>query len=236
MTTVGPVSSRSAVYHGEFQRVLAGVPDGSVRAIITDPPYPRDALPLWTDLGRLAARVLDPTHGVMLALSGKIYLPEIFGRLGESLEYRTLIAQNQPGPQNRVWITRTLEQWKPWLVFQRPGATVNPITAWLYDSVTSRGQEKDLYEWQQSPAPAAELIRQLVPEGEIVLDPFMGVGTYGVAAVRAGARFIGAELDDIRFEISRRRIDDAHHEPEIPGFRAAFVADAAKQANLEYDE
>ena len=44
--------------------------------------------------------------------------------------------------------------------------------------------------------------------GEMVIDPFMGTGTTGVAAIRAGRRFIGIERDPRWFEVARQRIDE----------------------------
>ncbi len=45
------------------------------------------------------------------------------------------------------------------------------------------------------------------PTGGVVLDPFMGSGTTGVAALQEGRRFIGIELDAGYFDIARRRIE-----------------------------
>src|SRR5690606_23960988 len=50
---------------GDFREVLADVPDGSVDAIITDPPYPGEFVCLFTDLSKLAARILKPS-GVLV--------------------------------------------------------------------------------------------------------------------------------------------------------------------------
>lgn len=54
----------------------------------------------------------------------------------------------------------------------------------------------------------AELVRPVVPGG-IVLDPFAGSGTTGVAAVMAGRRFIGMEREAAYVEIARTRLQDA---------------------------
>jgi site-specific DNA-methyltransferase (adenine-specific)/modification methylase len=43
-------------------------------------------------------------------------------------------------------------------------------------------------------------------KGQSILDPFMGSGTTGVAAIRAGRRFIGIEKEERYFDISVRRI------------------------------
>ena len=45
--------------------------------------------------------------------------------------------------------------------------------------------------------------------GERVLDPFMGSGSAGIAAVRTGRRYIGIEIDPGYFEIACHRIEQA---------------------------
>lgn len=44
-------------------------------------------------------------------------------------------------------------------------------------------------------------------KGETILDPFMGSGTTGVAALRHGRKFIGIEIDPNYFDIACQRID-----------------------------
>lgn len=51
--------------------------------------------------------------------------------------------------------------------------------------------------------------------GETILDPFMGSGTTGVAAVRLGRKFIGIELDPAYFDIACRRISEALKQPDL---------------------
>ena len=43
-------------------------------------------------------------------------------------------------------------------------------------------------------------------EGDIVLDPFMGSGTTGLAALELNRKFIGIELNEEYFELSKQRI------------------------------
>jgi DNA modification methylase len=52
------------------------------------------------------------------------------------------------------------------------------------------------------------LIRLITPSDGIILDPFMGSGSTGVAAVRGGWGFIGIELSPEYFEIAKRRISE----------------------------
>jgi DNA modification methylase len=51
------------------------------------------------------------------------------------------------------------------------------------------------------------LITLITPPNGIVLDPFFGSGTTGIAAVNLGFNFIGTELDKQYVEIARRRIN-----------------------------
>jgi site-specific DNA-methyltransferase (adenine-specific) len=61
------------------------------------------------------------------------------------------------------------------------------------------------------------LCKLLTPPGGIILDPFMGSGTTGIAAGRNGFDFIGCELDPGYFELCPQRIAHwTHYRPEIP--------------------
>lgn len=49
----------------------------------------------------------------------------------------------------------------------------------------------------------------------LILDPFMGSGSAGVAAVRLGRKFTGIEIDPEHFELARRRIADELARPQL---------------------
>lgn len=53
------------------------------------------------------------------------------------------------------------------------------------------------------------LCRLVTPRGGVVLDPFMGSGSTGKAAVLEQMNFIGIELDESYIKIARQRIDFA---------------------------
>lgn len=69
--------------------------------------------------------------------------------------------------------------------------------------------------------PTALLSGMLKLGGARVLDPFMGSGTTGVAAVRAGREFVGAELSEAHFATACRRIEDAQRQGALFGGDAA---------------
>lgn len=78
----------------------------------------------------------------------------------------------------------------------------------------SNGSRKDHFHPTQKPVGLMEyLIRTYTNEGEVVLDNCMGSGTTGVACVNQGRSFIGIEMDENYFEISKFRIEKAQLTP-----------------------
>jgi site-specific DNA-methyltransferase (adenine-specific) len=57
--------------------------------------------------------------------------------------------------------------------------------------------------------------------GQTILDPFMGSGTTGIAAVQMGRRFIGIERDPTYFDIACKRIEQAQRQSDL------FIGSAA---------
>lgn len=55
----------------------------------------------------------------------------------------------------------------------------------------------------------SHLIKLFTQEGQTVLDPFLGSGSHGVAAIVCNRRFIGFEIEPKYFEIAKRRIEKA---------------------------
>jgi site-specific DNA-methyltransferase (adenine-specific) len=61
----------------------------------------------------------------------------------------------------------------------------------------------------------SELVALFTDKSQTILDPFMGSGTTGVAAVKLGRKFIGIEIEPKYFDIACRRIDDALRRPDL---------------------
>jgi len=84
----------------------------------------------------------------------------------------------------------------------------------------------------QKPVP---LMRELVflfsGADSLILDPFMGSGTTGVACAKLGRKFIGVEIEPKYFDIACKRIERAYAQPDM------FIEQpkAAEQMPLEYD-
>lgn len=58
-------------------------------------------------------------------------------------------------------------------------------------------------------------VLQFTNRGDLVLDPFMGSGTTGVACAKLGRKFIGIEIDPGYFDIACRRIQKAYDQPDM---------------------
>jgi adenine-specific DNA-methyltransferase len=85
----------------------------------------------------------------------------------------------------------------------------NPSDIWEIPNVKAQHIEKTGHPCQFPVAIPQRLIRALVPNGGLVLDPFMGSGTTGVAAALEKVRFVGADLSKEYYEIAQKRINDA---------------------------
>jgi site-specific DNA-methyltransferase (adenine-specific) len=72
------------------------------------------------------------------------------------------------------------------------------------------------------------LVRLVTPPGGIVLDPFAGSGSTGIAAVLGGWRFIGVEANEEYVRIARARIAHASSEAEERERREAALREAAE--------
>jgi site-specific DNA-methyltransferase (adenine-specific) len=202
-----PVFVDPVVRLGDFRDVLAApvVADGTVDVVLTDPPYPAEFLELWTDLAIFARRVLKP-DGLLVAMSGHIYLPEIFQRLGRELggdfPYRWTIAYVATGHANVVHARRIHSMWKPVVVY---GGTKRR----LYDVARSDFAEKRDHPWGQSESGFDSLLRLVADPGQLICDPFAGGGTTAVVAKRYGCSFIGAEIDERHWRTANLRADAA---------------------------
>lgn len=179
---------------GDFRTILNDLPAESVDLIVTDPPYPKDDLPLYSDLAELAKRVLKP-RGIMFVWTGQIFLPEVIGRLGEHMTYGWTFDLALPGSNSRIMGRHIIQTWKPVLAY-----TVGtwPSGEWGDDALVSPERTKTTFEWEQSAAPAIKLIERYTAPNALVLDPFNGSGSFGIAATTTGRRYLGVELDPSR--------------------------------------
>ena len=85
----------------------------------------------------------------------------------------------------------------------------NPGDVWVFPNVKSNHIEKTAHPCQFPIELPERLILSLTRPRDLVVDPFLGVGTTVVAALMHGRRAAGADVEDKYLAIARQRIKDA---------------------------
>jgi ParB-like chromosome segregation protein Spo0J len=182
------------VVHGDFREHGHIINDTSVDLIFTDLPYAREYVPLYGDLAQYAARVLVD-GGSLVTYVGHIALPEVLALMTPHLRYHWICASVHgsrrclPGRTKGLYIG-----WKPLLWFTKgPQRRSGQI---IHDCIKSTPGNKIVdHPWAQGLPEAMAFVRDLSRKGSLVVDPCLGGGTTGVAAVKLERRFVGFEID-----------------------------------------
>ena len=186
------------------------VENDSLDAIITDPPYPRGYLPCWSKLARFASEKLKD-GGVLLAMSGQSYLPEVYANMKEEgLDYYWTLAINMPKVPTILQNKRINCFWKPILVYVKGEykGTFQPTDVYMSD-YKDTAEGKEFHEWGQNYEVFSKLITDWTYAGSVVCDPFLGGGTCGVAAIKNKRKFVGIEILKDVYLTAKQRIAEA---------------------------
>lgn len=180
-------------------------PDG-VAAIITDPPYIGDSIPLYEHLRDFAADVL-PEGGALVVMTWQAILPQVIRALAHTrLAYRWTICWRYANTENTVdHKRRVFDCWKPILVYH--AGEMPPNAPMLRDEIASKATDKDFHQWGQSTDGFERLVRTFSQPGDVVCDPFLGGGTTAIAALAQGRRFVGCDVDAVAVEITSGRLN-----------------------------
>jgi site-specific DNA-methyltransferase (adenine-specific) len=159
-----------------------------------------------------AARLLDEQSGTLTTGGGPRNAPKatgVFGAFAGNDDPRGFEA-NSGGASRFFYVAKASRAERNAGLEGQPrrngGSTVDGFT-----EDRARGQDRNRPVENHHPTvKPVDLMRYLVrlvtPTDGVVLDPFMGSGTTGVACVLEARRFIGCELDPEYAEIARRRI------------------------------
>lgn len=87
---------------------------------------------------------------------------------------------------------------------------------YLWNGMMRAGEKGENYHPTQKPVALLKWVLGLrwTPQGTI-LDPYMGSGTTGVAAVSTGRKFVGIEIESRYFEIACERIENAQRQQRM---------------------
>ena len=82
----------------------------------------------------------------------------------------------------------------------------NPGDVWAIPNVKHNHPEKTVHPCQFPVELVERLVLSMTKEGQLVVDPFIGVGTTAIAAVRRGRRAAGADVSSEYIRIAKQRI------------------------------
>jgi len=196
-------TERYELIHGDLIEISNQIKNNSLDWIITDPPYPKEFLPLIDKLGKFSKQKLK-LNGSLICMIGQSYLPEVYFKLSKYLKYNWTCAYLMPGDAITVWPKKVTTGWKPLLWF----VNGNYEKDYIYDIFRSEKKEKDYHHWGQSESGMKNIIEQFTDPGELICDPFLGGGTTGVIAIKTNRLFIGIDCDIKAINITKKRLEE----------------------------
>lgn len=256
---------RATLYGGDALAVLAGLPTGSVDAVICDPPYSSGGMVRSDRAGQ------DTSSKYVMTGSGNKDLANFSGDnrdqraygywsalwMGEALratvpggvllaftDWRQLPATTD-AIQAGGWVWRGVVPWyKPvarpqagrftnhceYVVWGSNGGMTTDYSAPVLPGFYQASSPRDREHITQKPLEVMRGMVKICPEGGTVLDPFMGSGTTGVAAILEGRNFIGSEMVEHFQRIAQRRICEAQGQSLPKGAQSAFTFDTEATA------
>lgn len=200
------LAENKSLFFGDFREYPKQDLEGSIDLIFTDPPYGKESVDLYKDLGDFAYTVLKE-GGSLFCYVGHVTLRECLNVLSESgLNYWWQLVVEFGGPTYFPFGKRVGCRYKPLLWFVK-GEKLKADFDIIFDVIKSDTPDKSQHKWAQSGIEANWVIGHLTFEGDIVVDPFMGTGTTGRQALALGRRFIGFECDRDHFMTSKSNLD-----------------------------
>ena len=221
------------LYKGDCLEVMKGIEAGSIDAIITDPPYKVTTRGGYTNAGGM---MLDDKmrKGKVFkenTLTIKEWLPKLYEVLKDTGHcyimcnnknlYPFLDAVNDSdfhlvktmiwAKDNKIMSQAYMSQFE-FVLFLRKGKFVKINNCGTSDLLqfpnkkTKDSDNKPIHPTEKPIDLMKVLIENSTKENEIVLDPFLGVGTTAIASKETNRQYIGIELDEKYFNIAKERI------------------------------
>lgn len=219
MITLGP----HALLQGDCMDLLDTL-ETKVDAVITDPPYMIEGasdmggkINPWCDLlngsyfyslfFRKCSEILKETGCIYACLNWRSLASYQKAAYDAGLVIRSLLIWDKAmlGPGMLLRPTYECVALIPMKKFKIRNNSLRDIQRFPWQSVKPHGHPAEkpetLMEW---------LINSCTDAGDLVLDPMMGSGTTGAAAIKTRRRFIGIEHDPNCFEIAKQRITSGY--------------------------
>ena len=234
--------SNIQLMQGDCLELMKNISDKSVDCVVTDPPYKMNhSTGGRTNIGmenkwQGNIKAGNTVMGFDLSINFSDWLPEVYRVLKDSSHcYVFCNDKNMQEILNEstkvgfresnilVWIknnacpNRYYMKNCEFIIFLYKGKA-KPINN-MGDKAAIEAQNingKDKFHPTQKPIELLErFIANSTNQNDIILDPFMGSGSTGIAAKNLNRNFIGIELDEDYFEIAKSRIDECTNEHRI---------------------
>lgn len=226
----------ATLYLGDCREILPTI--SPVDAVVTDAPYLVTSGGFGALEGGFGGWIKDAYDNkgaiVLCEIGWSDWLPLVFAAMREGAQaylfsndrnlqearsaaenaglifHRLLVWDKRAALPNR-WYQQTCE----FILFMRRGKArmINDPSSKSLQSIFQRDQSD--HPTEKPVELCALYVSNSTQHGEVVLDPFMGSGTTGVACAQLGRRFIGIEIDQKHFDTSCRRIEDAYKRPRL---------------------
>lgn len=206
-----------------------------VDAIITDPPYniskknnfntlekPRKGVDFgnWDNNFNVCGWIKDymsllKKNGSVIIFCSYIYISYIITELEKSgIDVKDVLIWKKTNPMPRnvnrryvqdmefaIWGVKKGAKW----IFNKPDDKLYLRS--VYETSVVSGNERTEHPTQKSLKLMDEIIKLHTNQNNLILDPFMGSGTTGVAALKNNRKFIGIEINDKYYDIAVSRIN-----------------------------
>lgn len=206
---------RATLYLGDCRDILPTLP--KVDAVVTDPPYGID---YRSTLGNLGAQ----SFAKIANDDGSLDLRPILTSFEFALVFGANCFPEQLPHRGRwlCWDKRTIDGaadkmlGSPFeLAWANKTSGYDKIVRVLHGGVVNADGGKREHPTQKPVAVMKAAIEWAAKDAQTILDPFMGSGTTGCAAVQMGLDFIGIEREPDYFDIACRRIEQAQRQGDL---------------------
>ena len=221
------------IYNKDCLDTLKNIPDNSIDLIVTDPPYPTTSRGSAGNSGGMLQKDINKKGKVFTYnnINCKEYAPEFYRVLKDGshcyvmTNHINLIDMLNTftdvgfhfiksliwNKGNKIMGQYYMSQFEYILFFRKGrGKKINNCgTSDILSIPNKKTKDKDGKNIHDTEKPI-ELMEVLVnnssQENELVLDPFMGVGSTGLACIKNNRNFIGIEIDENYFNIAKSRL------------------------------
>lgn len=223
------------LYQGDCLELMKNIPDGSVDLVITDPPYEicTSGAGLYKQSDK---RYIKELNGMKDGFSEEI-LDELC-RVMKKINIYFFCSQKQIIPLLDYFVKNKKCNWNilSWhktnpvpacgnkyltdtefiLFFREKGVKVygsfDTKRIWYATPLNQSDKKKYKHPTVKPQLILNNLVVNSSKNEDVVLDPFMGSGSTGVACVNTNRNFIGIELDEDYFNIAKDRIEKAEED------------------------